>query len=117
MSTHLEVAKSDSVSCSDHVRVENVPPVLRRTTIFERQDITALLTPVLIAAIQQEVVELQAEFERKLQIARNQADRRLYETLKLASTERLESENLRLNSREQWETGTGSSGSKRTQDE
>lgn len=119
MSTHLEVVKSESVSCSDRVRVENDGgrSAPRRTTIFERQDITALLTPMLIAAIQQEIVELQSDFEKKLQITQNQADRRLYETLKLASTERLESENLRLNSREQWETGTSSSGSKRIQDE
>lgn len=86
----------------------------RRETIFERKEIVESLTPVVIAAIQRELNELREEFEHKLQVMEERADRRVRDLLQLASDERIDMEKLRLANGERWETATGSTAQSRS---
>lgn len=110
MSVHIDV-KSESRSRSPSL-VVSPSPVVRRVTIFERPEIVEGLTPVVIGAIQREIIEMRIEFEKKMEELEDRADQRIGELLQIASKERLESERMRLGGRggnsEQWEEGSGS---------
>ncbi len=88
------------------------PQALHRVTIFERQEIMAGLSPVVIGAIQREMVELRSEFEKKLLEHEERFDKRVGDLLNLASSERLDLERMRLENA-RWETGTEGSSSSR----
>lgn len=100
MSAQLDV-KSDSVAITEEtpLLVRHELP-RRRVTIFEREDIMKDVSPQLLAAIQRELVEMRADFERRED-----------GLLQIAATERLDMERLRLqNQPREWETGSGTSG-------
>lgn len=100
MSAQLDV-KSDSVAITEETPLlvhRELPR--RRVTIFEREDIMKDVSPQLLAAIQRELVEMRADFERRED-----------GLLQIAATERLDMERLRLqNQPREWETGSGTSG-------
>jgi hypothetical protein len=102
----MSTAKSPSVSRS-RSRVPS-PPHERRVTIFERKEIIEGLSPVVIAAIQRELVEMRHEFEDRLDDSERKGDRRMGEVLQMASSERLDLEKMRLDRGQQWEDGSAS---------
>lgn len=79
-------------------------------TIFERAEIIEELSTTMMIAIQREIVELQAEHEKKILEAEHRSDNRVAQILRLAASERLDLERLRIESSNSWEKGTGTSG-------
>lgn len=100
----MSTAKSPSVSRS-RSRAPS-PPRERRVTIFERKEIIEGLSPVVIAAIQRELVEMRYEFEDRLDDAERKGDKRMGEVLQMASSERLDLEKMRLDRGQPWEEGS-----------
>lgn len=113
MSVHLD-AKSESVLRTEIASPVQVDVPSRRVTLFERSDMMKDVPPVLIAAIQRELVEMRLEYEGKIADCERRLDRRITDLLNLAATERLDMERLRLESRQNWETATGSSARSRS---
>jgi hypothetical protein len=72
------------------------------------------LSPVVIGAIQRELVEFRMELEAKIEDLERRADRRVRDVIQLGSDERVDMEKLRLAHKERWETGTGSTAASRS---